>query len=119
MTKTRTFALPVLIAAALLGLTACSSKAPVPEVSRNVATWKPGHAVAVLIADVARTPEGDQADYGAFMKRPGVIAVWSKEGTLRVSLSRQAMLVDLAALKLELEKTAGLSNVREVVVPPA
>ena len=28
------------------------------------------------------------------------------------------MLVDLAALKLELEKTPGLHNVREVVVPP-
>ena len=105
-------------AGAALVLAGCSS-ANSPEPSANVSAWKAGHAVVVLVADVARGPQGDAVDYSGLGTRPGVIAVWSKGSTLRLSLSRQAMLVDLAALKLELERTPGLSNVRETIVPPA
>jgi hypothetical protein len=84
----------------------------------SASAWQPGQAVVVLVADVKHGPEGDLGDYGQFMKRPGVIAVWSKNDTLRVSLSRKALLTDMAALRFELERTAGLSNVREVLVPP-
>jgi hypothetical protein len=105
-------------AAGLLALAGCSAEEPRAKTSANVAGWKAGDAVVVLVADVRRGPNGDLADYGRLMERPGVIAVWSKGSTLRLSMSRQAMLVDMAALKLELERTPGLSNVRESVVPP-
>ncbi len=51
-------------------------------------------------------------------RRPGVIAAWTKGDTLRVSFGRAAMLADMAALKLELEHTAGIRSVRETVVAP-
>ncbi len=107
----------------MLTAAGCSAEKPAEKASRkasrNVTAWRTGDAVVVLVADVKRGPNGDLADYGSLKKRPGVIAVWSKGNTLRLSMSRQAMLVDMAALKLELERTPGLSNVREAVVPPA
>ena len=109
-------AIPALALSSVL-LAGCSSEQPKEETSPNVARWKAGNAVVVLVADLARGPKGDLADYGRLMKRPGVIAVWSKGDTMRVSLSRQAMLVDMVALRQELERTPGLSNVREVIVP--
>jgi hypothetical protein len=109
---------PALAACALL-LTGCSGEQPRADHSPNLAAWKAGNAVVVLVADVERGPAGDLADYGRLMTQPGVIAVWSKGGTMRVSLSRQAMLVDMVALRLELERTPGLTNVREVIVPPS
>jgi hypothetical protein len=83
-----------------------------------VSRWKAGHAVVVLVADLDPGPVGQRIDYGGLGQRPGVIAVWSKNGTLRFSFGRQAELVDMAALKLELARTPGLSNVRTVVVAP-
>ncbi len=102
--------------AGILASTGCSAESAKP--SANVSAWKAGHAVVVVVADVASGPLGDAVDYSDLGTRPGVIAVWSKGTTLRLSLSRQAMLVDLAALKLELERTPGLSNVRQTFVPP-
>lgn len=107
-----------LLIAITLTTAGCSEDKPAEKASTNVTAWKAGDAVVVMVADVKRGPNGDPADYGSLMKRPGVIAVWSKGNTLRLSMSRQAMLVDMAALKLELERTPGLSNVREIVVPP-
>lgn len=112
-------AVTALAVAVLLASAGCSAEGPGKSPSANVSAWKAGDAVVVLVADVSRGPEGNLVDYSSLGKRPGVIAVWSKNDTLRVSLSRQAMLVDMAALKLELERTPGLSNVRETIVPPA
>ena len=109
--------LPALALSVLLAA-GCSSDVPEAEPSANQASWQPGHAVVVLVADVQRGPQGDLADYGRFLERPGVIAAWSKDGTFRVSMSRQALLVDMVALRRELERTPGLSNIREVIVPP-
>jgi hypothetical protein len=100
---------------ALVAAAGCSSDPPEEE-SRNLARWKPGNAVVVLVADVRAGMSPDVADLG---ERPGVIAAWTKGSTLRLSFGRQAKLVDLAALQLELERTAGLSNVRQVVVAPS
>jgi hypothetical protein len=107
-------------AAALLALalSGCSGSSSQPA-STTASAWKPGDAVAVLIADVTRGPSGDPVDFGQFADRPGVIAVYTKGDTLRLSLSRKALLTDLASLRLELERTEGLSNVREVFVPPS
>lgn len=108
-----------LVIAVLLTTAGCSSGKPAEKTSTNVAAWKAGDAVVVLVADMKRGPNGDLGDYSSLMERPGVISVSSNGNTLRLSMSRQAMLVDMAALKLELERTKGLSNVRETVVPPA
>jgi len=60
-----------------------------------------------------------QPDVSHWGSRKGAIAAWTKGKTLRISLGRKAMLADLAALELELRKTPGLSNVRDVAVAPA
>jgi hypothetical protein len=101
--------------ALLLALVGCSSDKP--KESPNVSAWKPGSAVVVLVADVDAAHQG-KVDLAPLGERPGVIAAWGKGSTLRVSFGRQAKLVDMAALKLELARTPGLSNVREVVVAP-
>ena len=108
-------AVTAITAVVLLASAACSSDTPTTKPSSNVSRWKAGNAVVVLVADVR---PGSVADVSSLGTRPGVIAVSSTSGTVRLSLSRQAMLVDLAALTLELQRTPGLSNVRQTVVPP-
>jgi hypothetical protein len=103
--------LTLVAAAVLSGCSHTNSHASSP----NLTTWRAGNAVVVLSADVV----GDPADVERLGHKPGVIAASSTGKSLRIAFSRQAMLVDLAALKLELEHTPGLANVREQVVPPA
>lgn len=105
----------VLTASLILGATGCGSSSPAPKTSPNAATWRAGHAVVVIVADVQPGTFPDVASLG---RRPGVISVWTKNRTLRVSFGRGAMLADMAALKLELERAPGMMNVREVVVAP-
>ena len=100
---------------ALVLVAGCSAEEPVTE-SPNLAKWKAGNAVVILTADVAAGTNVDVEDLG---KRPGVISASVASGRLKLALSRQAMLVDLAALKAELRMTSGLSNVRETFTPPA
>ena len=111
-------AVTTLTVALLVAATGCSSEPPSKPLSANVRAWKAGDAVVVLVADAKRDPANGLTDYTGLSKRPGVIAVWSVGETVHVSMSRQAMLVDLAALRLELERTPGLSNIRQTVVPP-
>lgn len=96
----------------------CSSEDDGQPVSENVARWKPGSAVVVLTADVASVAGGQPLDISGFGRRPGVISVSGDTDSLKIALSRQAALVDLAALRLDLENTPGISNVRQTVVPP-
>ena len=104
-----------LAVAALVAAAGCSSDPPKEE-SPNGARWKAGTAVVVLVADMRPGLSPDVADLG---ERPGVIAAWTKGSTLRLSFGRQAKVVDVAALHLELQGTPGLSNVHQVVVDPA
>ena len=53
-----------------------------------------------------------------FAQRPGVVSASGDTDSIRIAFSRQAELVDLAALTLELRQTPGLSNVHQVVVAP-
>ena len=105
----------ILTGSLILGATGCGSSTPAPKTSSNIATWRAGHAVVVLIADVQPGTSPDVASLG---RRPGVISAWTKNQTLRVSFGRAAMLADMAALKLEMERSPGLADVREVVVAP-
>lgn len=105
--------LPALLLTLVLAA-GCSTDEPAKE-SPNVQLWRAGDAVVVLAADVGA---GTTVDVGLFGARPGVVASSVKNGTLRLSFSRRAMLVDLAALKLDLARTPGISNVRETFVDP-
>jgi hypothetical protein len=72
----------------------------------------------VLTADVATATGGQPLDIDTFARRPGVIAVSGGTDSLKITLGRQSALVDLATLKLELERMPGVTNVHEVVVAP-
>ena len=108
----------VITAAALLALTGCSSQGPTKKLSANVSAWRAGDAVVVMVADVRSGAQGAATDYSKLVMRAGVIAAGAQNNKLKVSFGRQALLVDMAALKLELERTPGVSNVREIIVPP-
>ena len=98
-----------------LGVAGCSSSSDEPEQSPTVSRWQAGDAVVVLVADVAAAAQPDVEGLG---RKPGVISTSGTSGTLRIAFGRQAMLTDVAALRLELARTRGLSHVREVVNPP-
>jgi hypothetical protein len=105
--------IPALLLALAL-TTSCSTDEPAKE-SPNVAKWKAGNAVVVVTADLAA---GTDVDVEALGRRPGVISASVASDRLKVALSRQAMLVDLGALKADLTKTQGVSNVREAFTTP-
>ena len=111
----RILATSALAGSLALGLVACSDSPDAPEQSPTVAHWKAGNAVVVLVADVAADTHPDVEALG---RKPGVISASGQPGTLRIAFGRQAMLTDVASLRLELQSTKGLSNVREVVNPP-
>jgi len=101
--------------ALVLGLlvTGCSGKAA-PDTS-SASRWKPGNAVVILQAEVK---SATTTDYGTLLHVHGVISVSQTGGTLKVALSRQALLTDMAQVRLRMDSDAGLANVREIVVPP-
>jgi hypothetical protein len=103
-------------AGAVLLTTACSSDPKEQSLSENVQRWAPGAAVVVL---AARVDPGFAPDVEALGRRPGVISVSMSGGQLKLALSRQAALVDLAALRAELGSTAGLSHLSETFTAPS
>lgn len=102
----------------VVAVTGCSSPTRDDVLSANAARWQPGSAVVVLSVELQ--PKGDAPlDISRLGRRPGVLSVSGDERTLKIALSRQAALVDLAALTLELERHPGVTHVRQVVVPPS
>jgi hypothetical protein len=96
----------------------CTSGDRADVLSENASRWRAGSAVVVLSADLAPTVGGQPLVIGDFGARRGVISVSGDTRVLKIALSRQATLADFAALRLELERTPGVMNVREVVIPP-
>ena len=106
-----------LVAAGVLCLSAaCSSQPETQGLSENVQRWKPGAAVVVLTAKV---DSGFAPDIEALGRRRGVISASVSGGQLKIALSRQAALVDLATLRSELRSTTGLTDVSETFTTPS
>lgn len=102
------------VALALLLVVGCSGKAR-QEISPNQKAWRAGDAVFIVTAVVTR----GQLDVNRLARLPGVIAASQSGQTLKLSMGRQALLVDLAAVELQLQRTAGVTDVHAGVGVPA
>lgn len=107
---------PLVLAGAVCLTAACSSRPETRSLSENVQRWKSGTAVVVLTAKVA---SGFAPDVEGLGRRPGVISASVSGGQLKLALSRQAALVDLATLRSELRATTGLTDVSETFTAPS
>jgi hypothetical protein len=106
---------PLVTTGVLCLAVACSVQPDTQGLSKNAQRWKPGTAVVVLTAKV---DSGFTPDIDALGRRPGVIAASMSGGQLKLALSRQSALVDLATLRAELQATKGLTDVSETFTTP-